>query len=136
MSTPTEPNPARPRVLVVDDVSIVAEAVARMLRQGHFDVETVASADAALAAFEADPSGFDVLLSDVQLGGMTGFELARVLRSRRPELPIVFMSAYVDDQDAEPPFGAPLVPKPFTRSTIILTVARALDAAGHGPGAG
>ena len=132
MTTPTDPNPARPRVLVVDDVRIVAEAVARMLRQGHYDVETVASADEAIVAFDADPSGFDLLLSDVQLGGMTGFDLARELRARRPGLPIVFMSAYVDDDEAEPPFGAPLVPKPFTRSTIILTVARALDEAGDG----
>jgi len=114
-------------ILIVDDVSIVAEAVARMLRQGRFDVRTVSSASAALDALEEDGAHYDLLLSDVQLGGMNGFDLARQVRTLYPDLPIVFMSAYVDDTDDAPPFGAPLVSKPFTRNEIILTVSRAIQ---------
>ncbi|MFK7928238.1 MAG: response regulator [Myxococcota bacterium] len=127
MTTDPSLGSATPMILIVDDVSIVAEAVARMLRQGRFAVRTVSSAAAALDALEEDGAHYDLLLSDVQLGGMNGFDLARQVRTLYPDLPIVFMSAYVDDTDDAPPFGAPLVAKPFTRNEIILTVSRAIE---------
>ena len=53
---------------------------------------------------------------------MTGPELAGRAREARPELPILFVSAYTDFDDRPTPFGAPLLLKPFSMSALLEAV--------------
>jgi CheY-like chemotaxis protein len=69
---------ARPRALVVDDAPDVAEMVGMMMRVAGYEVETALSAPDALDL--ARSGRFDVVISDIGMPGMNGYELAERLR--------------------------------------------------------
>jgi two-component system, cell cycle response regulator DivK len=71
---------SRPRVLVVDDNPINLELISLLLEAEDFDVVSATDAQEALAAIERKT--FDLFVLDVQLPGMSGLDLLRLLRSR------------------------------------------------------
>lgn len=79
------------RILVVEDEPDVARAYARALRSQGLKVEV--AIDGAAAVEKLDAMEFDVLLSDVGLPVVSGLDLVRLARARRPELPVVLMTA-------------------------------------------
>jgi PAS domain S-box-containing protein len=87
------------RVLVVDDEEALVAVTAEVLK--HIGYEAVGCADgtAALAAFDA--GGIDAVIADEVMPGITGTQLARALRLRRSELPIVLVSGYTGPMLAE-----------------------------------
>jgi PAS domain S-box-containing protein len=115
---------ARKTVLVVDDDAVVRSIVRRMLQQGGFRVVEAADAAQARTIMEADPAGFDVLVSDVIMPGMRGPDLARLLRERRPDLPVVFVSGYTADEVASDFVAARtrFLAKPFTPPALLSVV--------------
>jgi CheY-like chemotaxis protein len=70
---------SRGRALVVDDSPDIAEMLAAVLRHAGYDVSTAYSAQDALAL--AFASHFDLVVSDIGMPGMNGYELARALRA-------------------------------------------------------
>jgi CheY-like chemotaxis protein len=99
----TQPTPAprRRRVLVVDDNEEAAEALALLLDLGGHDVATANEGRAALAlAREMRP---DTMLCDIDLPDMSGYDLARALRTDAsvPPLYLVALSGYTRDRDRE-----------------------------------
>ena len=81
------------RILVADDNADMREYIARLLRQRGWRVNTVGDGRAALAAaLDATP---DLILSDVMMPGLDGFELLRALRERveTRAVPVVLLSA-------------------------------------------
>lgn len=95
------------RVLVVEDESLTATLLKKLLSGAGFEVETAASALAARKLVESfDP---DVALIDIQLGeGPSGLDLAHILHSQHPDLALLFLTKqqYID-QAGE---GANLIP--------------------------
>jgi FixJ family two-component response regulator len=83
-----------PLVVVVEDDLATSAAVGRVLRAGGFDTLIYSSAEAFLES--PPPRVPKCLLLDLQLGGMSGFELHRELRSRGSRVPVIVMTA-VDD---------------------------------------
>jgi two-component system CheB/CheR fusion protein len=78
------------RVLVVDDHADSRDTMAVLLRASGHDVLGVSDGDAALAAVASfDP---DVILLDIGLPGMDGFEVARRLRDDRPAHPVLLVA--------------------------------------------
>jgi signal transduction histidine kinase len=101
-------------VLLVEDDDEVAALVTEMLSQLGMDSTRASSAAAALGALANDRE-VDLVFSDVMMpGGMNGVELAREVKRRRPGLPILLTTAYVEavkrDAEAE---GVALLPKPY-----------------------
>jgi len=82
------------RVLLVEDETPVLAATAEILTRLGYEPIPFSDSHLALAAFEAAPARFDVVVTDEVMSGLTGTELARVLRRRRPDLPIVLISGY------------------------------------------
>ena len=70
----------RPRVLVVDDLGYARDALAELLRSAGYDVAAVGSGAEALDALEQH--GADLVLSDIYMPRMTGWELAHEVRAR------------------------------------------------------
>ena len=68
------------RILLVDDLSYVREALAELLRGAGYEVQAVGSGPAALV--ELERQGADVLLTDLYMPEMTGWDLVRAVRSR------------------------------------------------------
>jgi CheY-like chemotaxis protein len=132
----TQSQPAAPprghgeRILLIDDeVPVLAAATDVLLRLGY---EAVSFSDsrAALAAFEAAPEGFDVVVTDEVMPGLTGTGLARELRHHRPDLPIVLVSGYdgaMLTRDALAAGVSELLTKPLQSREIATTLARVLN---------
>jgi two-component system, cell cycle sensor histidine kinase and response regulator CckA len=86
----------RERVLVVEDNASVRELLIRLL--GRLGYTTVEMPDAEEAAALGEEQRCDVLLSDVSLPGASGADLARRLTRRWPELKVILMSGYAEDE--------------------------------------
>jgi CheY-like chemotaxis protein len=130
-----EPGPATPprghgeRVLLIDDDTSVLAAATDVLSRLGYEAVSFSDSHTALVAFEAAPERFDVVLSDEVMRGLTGTGLARVLRHRRPDLPIVLMSGYssaILTQDAVAAGVRELLTKPLQSRDIAATLARVL----------
>src|SRR5262245_21136625 len=116
-----------PRIVVVEDDPSMSRAIERILRAGGFATATFATAEAAL---EADAAAADCLVLDVQLPGMSGFELYRRLASG-DEPPAVFITAHdapAVREMAEGMGASGYLPKPFSGRTLLDAVSRALGA--------
>lgn len=99
------------RILLCEDEWLIRASVGEMLTARGHQVIEAADATQARSAFEKHP--IDLLLTDVGLPGQSGTELARVLRERVPELPVLFATGRgdVDEADAGPRTG--FVCKPY-----------------------
>jgi two-component system, OmpR family, response regulator PrrA len=118
------------RVLVVEDTDSVRRAVSLGLRANGFVVTAVSGAQQALAVLTAVAP--DVVLTDLSMPDVDGFELIRTLRARGVDLPIVVMSARDDrlDRMAAASAGADgYLVKPFGLTELCSTVTALADAA-------
>ncbi len=88
-------------ILVVDDEpdveALFRQQFRRDLKSGRFTMEFAMSAQAALvrAANVADPS-LILILSDVNMPGMSGLEMLPKVRAERPDVPVIMITAYGD----------------------------------------
>lgn len=89
------------RVLVVDDVADVTDMLSVLLTHAGYDVSTASSAREAISMAQAQ--AFDVIISDIGMPEMNGYELARTLRSLPDyrSVPMVAVTGYsmFDDRD-------------------------------------
>src|SRR6202521_3251869 len=81
-----------PRVLVVDDDSMVCAAIEACLQRQGFDVTVADGGEAGLKQLET--STFDVMLIDIFMPHMRGFESIRIFHERAPATPLIAMSGY------------------------------------------
>ena len=119
------------RVLVVDDEPNILDVLSMALRFHGFEVETAATGAQALAAASAFKPQLMVL--DVMLPDMEGFDVARRLGSRRAEIPIIFLTAR--DATADKIRGLTIggddyVTKPFSLEELIARIRTVLRRSG------
>jgi CheY-like chemotaxis protein len=82
----------RTNILMVEDEPLISELVAEVLCDNGFSVHAVADGESALNYLDDGPE-VDVLFTDINLlGKMDGAMLAKKVRERRPEIPIVYCS--------------------------------------------
>ena len=90
------------RILVVDDESDVEmlfrQQFRRELRQKRYSMDFVLSAQEALAFMNREPDAQDLILilSDINMPGMSGLELLPQIKAARPALPVIMITAYGD----------------------------------------
>jgi CheY-like chemotaxis protein len=119
-STP-EARPSRGRALVVDDEDLVRASTADMLTELGYDVVQAACAEDALGLL-AGPAVVDILVTDHMMPGMTGVELARVVRSTRPLTNVLIISGYAEVEGLAPEL--PRLAKPFRQTDLAATLFR------------
>lgn len=86
-------------ILLVDDEEPIAKMMKMMLERLGYRVTIRVSSPDALNAFKANPSNFDLVISDRGMPNMTGEQLARELIAIRPEIPIVLCTGFSDEND-------------------------------------
>ncbi|HBZ71735.1 MAG TPA: two-component system response regulator [Deltaproteobacteria bacterium] len=85
------------RVLVADDDLGIRLSLSEILRAEGCEVETAGDGAEALSRLEA--GHFDLVLTDVVMPKMDGYELLRAVQERRPGLPVLMMTAFHYDKD-------------------------------------
>ena len=108
-------SPLSPKmVLVVEDEDRVRQVLCTVLEaQGHHVLQAN-SGDAALQVAEASDRRIDLLVTDVVMPGMSGFELAHLLLERDSNLRVLIMSGYANQRDdSQLPAAASFLQKPF-----------------------
>ena len=90
---------ARQRVLYVDDEEALVSLVKRMFaRLGH-GVDGFTDPQQALEAFRSRPQDYDVVVTDLAMPAMSGFDLARAVLALRPDTPVLVTTGYVRPED-------------------------------------
>jgi CheY-like chemotaxis protein len=119
-------------VLVVEDEEGVRELVRRVLvRHGYRVLEARHGMDA-LREAERHPDRIHLLLTDVVMPEMSGLQLAATLRERRPELQVLYMSGYTEEEiirRGTGESGLVLLQKPFAGDELARVVRKTLDQA-------
>ncbi|MBP2506296.1 MULTISPECIES: response regulator [Methylobacterium] len=114
--------------LVAEDEFLIRMEAADTLAEAGFTVLEVGSADAALRFLE-DQDGIDLLFTDVNMpGNLTGFDLAREVAARWPEIIIIVCSGATKPQPGDLPAKARFIDKPYSPA-LVQQVLRELRAA-------
>ncbi len=88
-------------VLYVDDEESLVFLISRVLERLGYRVTGCVDPVQALQEFRAHPQAFDVLVTDLSMRGMNGFELTREVRAIRSDLPVLLTSGYLRSEDRE-----------------------------------
>jgi signal transduction histidine kinase len=107
------------RILLVEDQEPVRTALRRVLMNAGHVVADVADGEQALAILDDSDTPFDLVITDVVMPGMTGFELAERIAKARPDAKVMLMSGHLNDRslsDAEHRFA--FLAKPFTPNDL------------------
>ena len=112
----------RAKVLLVEDDLTIAGLTSQMLESIGLTVVHVKSAAAALDAL-AEARDIDIVFSDVMMpGGMNGVELAREIRKRSPDLPIVLTTGYIEMARSAVTEGLEVLVKPYPLEVLSRTL--------------
>ena len=120
-------------VLLAEDEPVVRELARRILVRAGHTVLATASGEDALARCADHAGPIHLLVTDVVMPQMSGPELARRVRSRRPEIAVLYVSGYSLDAFAQrslPELDAPLLQKPFSVDTLATAVREAVGGSG------
>jgi two-component system, cell cycle sensor histidine kinase and response regulator CckA len=101
-------------VLLAEDNADLRWIFGEVLRVSGFDVIAASDGVEALATAASHNGPIELLVSDVRMPRMDGFELARRLRAERPGLKVLFVSGHSE----RPPTGEPLLAKPFEHDEL------------------
>ena len=129
-SEPAVPRGAQQRVLVVDDEEQLVRLATRTLTALGYAPVGFTSSKAALEAFSADPSGFDALITDERMPGMSGSVLIGRVRTIRRDIPILLVSGYVGGSIVRRAYNAgadEVLRKPLSTRDLANTLARVLQ---------
>jgi len=120
--------PAMPaRILLVEDDGEVAKVTTELLQDIGSEAVVASDGEAALAEVERN-AVIDLVISDVVMpGGMSGIDLARRLRERRPQLPVLLASGYSQYAPEIVEEGFVLVEKPYSRDALARAIQRAIE---------
>jgi two-component system OmpR family response regulator len=119
-----------PRVLVIEDDPAVAGGLVRGLRAAGFAVEL--ATDGASGARLAVGGGVDVVLLDLMVPGLSGFEVLAALHGRASAPPVIVLTARVELDDRLRAFGlgaADFMPKPFWIEEVVARIRARLPGA-------
>lgn len=113
-------------ILVVDDTPALLAFVATVLKAGNHAPLQANSGEHALEIASRTPN-LDALVTDIRMPGINGFELAKVVRRDRPDIPILFISGYfdsdeIDHMDWMRAGNVSFLPKPFQPGMLLQQV--------------
>jgi CheY-like chemotaxis protein len=110
---------ARGLALLVDDEDLVRMSTADMLMDLGYEVREARSADEALRLM-SEGLAPNLVVTDHLMPGMSGLELARDLRARQPDLPVLIVSGYAEMDGIAPGFAR--LAKPFRASEMVASL--------------
>jgi CheY-like chemotaxis protein len=117
------PDPGTLTILVADDEPAIRAAIGHLLKQRGYRVLQARDGLEALAVAARHPGPIHLLLTDLSMPRLNGYELCRRLNHQRPETRTLFMSGSLDT-GLHP--AAPFLPKPFAARLLLRKVGQVL----------
>jgi DNA-binding response OmpR family regulator len=124
--TPKTDNHPRGTVLFADDEPLLRELGETILAQAGYKVLTAPDSDALKSLLTEYSGAIDLLLTDVNMPGITGPELAHLVRERRPNIRVLYMSGWAADEIKNLDRDAVFLQKPFSPSELTAKVAEVM----------
>ncbi|MGE5263292.1 MAG: response regulator [Acidobacteriota bacterium] len=126
------PEPAPPlvhpaRILIVDDDSAVRDIAAKLLNLRGYQVAVAGTGSEGISAFKR--SGFDLVVTDLGMPGMSGWEVARAIKRLNPKTLVVLMTGWtvtLDEEKVKESGVDRIVPKPFDVDNLLALVNEAI----------
>ena len=118
------------RILYVDDELPIVKIADRILKGLGYSVTTRTSSIEALELFKSNPAGFDLIVSDMTMPGMTGDQFARELIAVRPDIPVIICTGFSEKMNkakAETTGIKGFLMKPVVKSEMARMVRKVLD---------
>jgi PAS domain S-box-containing protein len=97
----TAPRGAGQRILYIDDDDAIVTLITRTLTALGYSVLGYTDSHAAAKYIEDHSEDFDVVVTDLSMPQLTGFDIARVVKATKPSIPVIVTSGYVRDEDNE-----------------------------------
>ena len=127
-----KPTPAQAnaeKILIVDDEPAIRDITQEILAMAGYQVLIADTGDAALDILAREP--VDLLLSDIIMPKMNGFDLAKTVSEKHPNIKIQLASGYNGEQSVQQDqelLHGPILRKPFRSAELLATVAALLEA--------
>ncbi|MCM2266711.1 MAG: ATP-binding protein [Elusimicrobiales bacterium] len=119
-------------ILLVEDDTVLRSVTRRTLQENGYQVlEAATDSEALLLAEERHKGKIDLILADIVLPGMNGFDLAQRVAAANPGIARVYISGYTDPDIIKAEFitpETPLIQKPFTTDALLFGLRAALEA--------
>ena len=116
-------------ILIADDEESVRNLVYAVLATSGYTVIQAQNGKEALDLMESSPGRIDLILTDVMMPVMNGYELGAAIEKRYPGKKILFMSGYLDSHLGDYDRSRPFLTKPFTPEKLLNAINAALAAA-------
>ena len=120
-----------PKILIADDEAYTVRVISMWLRQHGYDI--VEASDGAQALEILNHQTVDLIISDMNMPGINGLELIRVVREERGiDVPFLLLTARCDQEklsEQMEPYHVHLYPKPFVPSRLVADIDRLLNSA-------
>lgn len=107
------------KILVVDDEPRLAKSMARLLQAYGYEPAIAADGLEAWDLFDKDPEAWVMVITDIRMPKLDGLTLARRVRARGFETPIVFISGHGALPDIQELSPATFLPKPFKHTALL-----------------
>jgi PAS domain S-box-containing protein len=111
-------------ILLVEDEGAVRTFSAQALQNKGYKVIEASCTDEALEAFEKHADEIDIIITDVMMPGISGTELIKKLRDKKPDIKVIFMSGYTEDElfKNDTTIQVNFLLKPFTLKQLVSKV--------------
>jgi len=130
VKAPDKKPSGRTSVLVAEDFPLNQDVVRLMLAESHYDLQFAANGQIAVDMYKAAPTDFDLVLMDVSMPVMDGFEASEIIKSHQaanglPEIPIIALTGHALKNDKEKCLDAAMddyLTKPIKQTLLIQTL--------------
>ena len=118
-----------PKIWIADDDEAIRIVLEEGLKSAGLEISTYADGESLIMALEDDRP--DLIISDIKMPGMHGYDLLKHIKNNYDKLPVIIMTAFTDMQAAIDSYGGgafEYIPKPFDLAEAVITVQKALEA--------
>ncbi len=122
------------KILIAEDDNDIRELIVLTLQFNGFDVDSAEDGQAAVEQVQANPD-YDVILMDVRMPRMTGYQACQALKQNEAtkDIPVIFLSAKGQDQEIQTGLNAgasDYILKPFAPDNLVQTIERVISKSG------
>jgi two-component system, NtrC family, nitrogen regulation response regulator GlnG len=117
-----------PKIWIADDDEAIRMVLEEGLKSAGLEIVTFADGESLIDALNDDKP--DLIISDIKMPGMHGYDLLKHIKNNYDKLPVIIMTAFTDMQAAIDSYGGgafEYIPKPFDLEEAIITVKKALE---------